>query len=183
MKRSFFGALLACAVGCANVETEPAPPAPAVFPDDWVGQWAGECRLLGPEGERMRFRMELEIGPMHKGRGSWRVTYGEGEDAQVRPYELLTVDAAAGHYAIDEHNGIVLDSYVRGGAFYSAFSMQGNLLLARYECVGDDLHVEIATVDEQAERENELPRMTVKAFPMKAVQRGVLRRVTTASGR
>ena len=159
-----------------------APPPGAAdhaFPDDFCGTWRGECSLLGPEGVRQRFAMALAIAPTERDSWTFHITYGEGDRAQLRAYELLPVAPEEGHWAVDEHNGIVLDSYVRGRTLYSSFAVGGVRLLARYEGRGDELLVEIATTAVDPVRTTgagEGPEQRVEAFALKGVQRGVLRR-------
>jgi hypothetical protein len=71
------------------------------FPADWTGRWTGALATLG-DSKLAPVTMTLEIEPIADGRWSWTIIY-EGEfGRQVRPYELVAVDAAAGQFVIDE---------------------------------------------------------------------------------
>ena len=69
--------------------------------------------------------MELTIGP---GDGpdahEWTIVYsGMGDIVDRRPYTLVVLDAANGHYAIDEHNGLVLEARLLGDTLTTWFAV------------------------------------------------------------
>ena len=95
--------------------------ASAAFPEDWVGNWSGKCQnLKAPGTPRANFRMDLNIAKLRNSdRYQWQIVYG-GQNA--RNYELVQVNPAAGHYAVDEKNGVVLDSFIINDELVSSFS-------------------------------------------------------------
>jgi hypothetical protein len=127
--------------------------------------------------------MELHIAPTDRAdRYSWTIIYGEGEQRQERPYELIVRDAARGQYAVDEGNSIVLPLALIGDAFYSTFEIEGTTLLAVERLVNagtPDARIEVEIVAHSGE-----PTATggqdgtpeVKARVPNTVQRAVLRR-------
>ena len=64
-------------------------------------------------------------------RYSWTTVYSGEAGEQTRAYTLLLRDAATGSYAIDEHNGIVLEARLLGDRLYSWFEVQGTELIVR----------------------------------------------------
>ena len=175
--RGSCGVMLLVASACQSTPIVGADS--SAFPDSWFGTWRGECALHRADG-RQPFPMGIEIGPWEGDRCRWHILYGEGESVQRRAYDLIAVDPDAGHYAIDENNGIVLDSYLRAGVLYTAFEVQGSRLLARYEWVGDAVEFEIVITDVEVERTTgggEVPE--VQGFAVPTVQRATLRRAGT----
>lgn len=152
----------------------PADPAPRL--PEWHGQWRGTLTIAGAA---QTIPMGLDIEPI-EGRDAlaWRIIYGEGSSRQVRDYELLPGDAP-GRFVIDEKNGILLDARLEGGVLVSAFEVQGNTLVARYELRGEELRYEILTWANAAQRESvagEGPEaIRVRAFPVGGYQRAALR--------
>lgn len=64
-------------------------------------------------------------------RYKWTTVYSGEAGEQAREYTLIVRDAATGRYAIDEHNGIVLEAQLLGDQLYSWFSVQGTELIVR----------------------------------------------------
>ena len=172
----------ACATPIANVGGDAIKrPSVEAFPTSWFGTYRGECQTLGDSAVRSRFAMQLQIAPRNDGRIAWQITYGTGDAAQLRDYDLVPVAAELGHFAIDENNGIVLDCYLRGNAVYSSFEVGTVRLLARYGRRGDAIECEIITQSGSPARVSTVTSATteqqVTAWPIRNVQRGVLRKV------
>ncbi len=120
-----------------------------VFPDGWIGRWTGALATLG-DSRLAPVTMTLEIAEVAHGRWSWTIIY-EGEfGRQVRPYELIAVDAAAGRFAIDEKNGIVIPLRFLEGTLYSTFEVMGSRIELRESLLGSGadaaILIEMATV-------------------------------------
>ncbi|MBK8493017.1 MAG: hypothetical protein IPL49_19565 [Saprospirales bacterium] len=110
------------------------------FPENWVGNWTGELEIYNAQGLQQKIFMGMHIQPADSmGMYSWEITYGEGENKQVRPYYLQTVDAKTGHYQIDEGNSILLDAYWLGPVLVEIFSVEESLLTTMTEQVEDDV--------------------------------------------
>ncbi len=86
--------------------------------------------------------MELIIHPTDSANTyTWQIIYGDaGKDN--RPYILLPVDTAKGHWRIDERNGIVLDQWWVGPRFTSAFTVGSTTIVDSYWRESDALMVE-----------------------------------------
>jgi hypothetical protein len=119
-----------------------APDSAVAFPEGWRGVWSGQLNIYNGAGALRSVDMELHILPLAgtPERHAWKIVYGE---ADARDYRLLTVDAAKGHYRIDEQNSIVLDAFLLNGKLYCLFDVVGTLLLSTVEKKGDILEYEI----------------------------------------
>ncbi len=107
-------------------------PAAAAGPADWTGTWKGTCRLTPPHQGIAEFPMTLTIGATAKPDAlRWMLVYETGT-RDVRDYELLAVDAAAGTYVIDEKNGLLLDAAFSDGVLYAPFTIGKVLITATY---------------------------------------------------
>ena len=171
--------------GCATtvIMVTPAPDHPL---NNWLGTWSGTATNHRPDGSTFDFPMTLAIAPIDGAtdRYTWTITYGEGEGRQVRPYELVVIDAASGLYAIDEKNSIVLDTVMLDGALYSQFEIEG-VRLTTVNRLGPgpgQMTCEILTssTEPASITGNTDGVPPVGLFPPRSLQRAVLTRSTTA---
>jgi hypothetical protein len=143
----------------------------------WEGDWQGTCRLTPAYDGIASFKMRLQVGDTNGGRAAWTVTYeGMGNrPRETRAYEVMAVDAAQGHYAIDEHNGLILDSYLLGSTLYSAFTIGQVLIPARYELTAAGrMTVEmpsLAVVPVRTSCVEGNPQLCARSFRLNSVQR------------
>lgn len=179
--------LLLCAAACGAPAAQPTPSDQALaFPRSWYGTWEGAAQGWGPDGARERFTMRYELGPTAvPGRHRWCIVYGDGERRDVREYELVDSDAAAGAYLIDEHDGMLLEARLLGGALYTRFDIGGVLLAVRDELVVDGAGNEAITVefvtgpDTPARSTQTEP--AARSFPARHVQRARLSRISAGA--
>lgn len=113
------------------------------FPQNWVGDWAGTLQIHFPGVAAREVPMRLEIHPRDSVSWDWTLIYNQGEKEDRRAYSLVASKPDQGEWLIDEHNGIVLGARVIGPVFVSRFSVDGQLLLARYDLREGVLHFEI----------------------------------------
>ena len=114
------------------------------FPQSWYGTWKGTLAIHAATGVRQTVPMELWVGATDDAdRTQWTIVYGEGATRQERPYELVTLDAAAGKYEIDEKNSIHIPSTFFGKSLVAHFSVGGGWLVSQYRLEGDTLTFEI----------------------------------------
>lgn len=151
----------------------------STFPVAWQGNWKGElCWYRSPGKAPEKVNMELRVQ-----RGdtafSWQMIYGSATQDN-RPYTLFAVDSSNGHWAINEHNGIILDQFFLANRLNGAFTVGQSTILNSYELKGDSLIVEFNTL--QASPLNrtglgteESPK--VDSYRYRGYQRAVLRRV------
>jgi hypothetical protein len=177
-------ALNACAIsGCASLASSRETATSGAFPADWTGRWTGTIATLG-DSKLASVAMTLEIAPITDGRWSWTIIYEGDAGRQIRPYELIAVDAPTGRFAIDEKNGIVIPVRVLEGTLYATFEVMGSRVELRESVVGvgrdASLVVEMATVAVEdaivtgGVEERSVPE--VRAWTPRVVQRGTLRR-------
>lgn len=145
---------------------------PDSFPATWVGRWEGRCKIP------TTLVMGLRIAPIAgTTKHTWEVTYKQdGTPPQVRAYELLTVDAARGHYAVDEKNGIVIDSYFTHDILRSLFSVSSRVIAFRYALEGGKIHAEGPAYGVRPTRVTRAGSFEVAAFPLEGDQLCVLER-------
>lgn len=70
--------------------------------------------------------MSLKIIPVDSLTWTFHITYHREGKADFRPYDIRLINAEKGHYVIDEHNGILLDSYLHGNCLYEQFSIDNS---------------------------------------------------------
>ncbi len=177
-------ALNACSIsGCASLASSRETATSSAFPADWTGRWTGTIATLG-DSKLAPVAMMLEIAPIADGRWSWTIIYEGEAGRQIRPYELIAVDARTGRFAIDEKNGIVIPARVLEGTLYSTFEVMGSRIELRETLVGTGrdatLSVEMATIAvEDATVTGGIEAQAipeVRAWTPRVVQRGTLRR-------
>ena len=94
----------------------------------------------------------------------------------------VIVDATKGIYAIDEKNSIQLEGYFIKDKFFSRFEVMGSLLLTTEQLVDEELIFEIivgsmtpvSVTGNEVINGDTIP--PVQAFPVKVMQRAILRR-------
>ena len=155
---------------------------PPAFPEAWIGNWAGELEIYNARGLAQKLPMGLNIQPTDSaGVFTHEIIYGEGDNKQTRPYKLLTVDPATGHYRVDEGNSILLDAYWLGGIQVEIFSVEGSLLITTIQQTADNEllwqiivgDLETATITGGGEADGEkMPEVTSYKAP--ALQRARL---------
>ncbi|MEL7425669.1 MAG: hypothetical protein AAFN81_21945 [Bacteroidota bacterium] len=120
------------------------------FPESWEGYWSGEVEIWGSGVQQGAFPMSLEIKPTDS-LWTYIITYDHGRlpEPDIREYSLVILEDTLGHYAIDEHNSIVLDAYFMGGCLYSVFAGMGSQLQSRICRDGDELDYEITSFYEE----------------------------------
>jgi hypothetical protein len=143
------------------------------FPEDWQGVWRGTCSNTGPGGKQTYapVQMNLTILPQNNQRWQWKIEYISGEK-QVRDYLLKPVDAAKGHWLIDENNGILLDNFsVHGGLILEAFTVGQTLIHGRHQRLdGNLLKVELSSYSLQGERKSGAEPYPVSSLKLLSLQ-------------
>ena len=153
------------------------------FPESFIGHWQGDLLWYKTgKSEPRKVKMQLIILPTDTANVyTWQIIYGEkGEDN--RPYLLKPVDTSKGHWQVDERNGIVLDQYLVGKRFTSAFTVQTTTIVDSYWRDGENLVAEfysltakpVATTGNGTE---ESPK--VDSYAAKGYQRALLKPLIT----
>jgi hypothetical protein len=146
----------------------------------WCGQYKGTLHIFGKNGKVNEVPMELVVAVKKPDTcWQWKITYGEGDEADVRDYELWAVDSARNYaYVLDEKDGIKLSFYFVSKAFYSFFEVNGTMLYTSYSIGKDRITSQIVTInpekkDFEVMTEDEIH---VSAFPLTGVQQAILRK-------
>ena len=156
----------------------------AVFPDEYIGKWAGQLQIYNGAGLVQQLPMQLHILPTDStNRYTFTIIYGEDTLAGRRPYELLVLDQEKGLYLVDEKNTIQMEAYYIGGKLWQNFEVQGSVLNTTLWKENGDLVWELSfgsttpasTSGGQMHEGEEIPE--VKAFPIQGVQRARLARM------
>jgi hypothetical protein len=122
----------------------------------------------------------LEIRPI-EGRPAdvtWTLTY-VAEQRQERPYELKAVPGFPGRFLMDEKNGILIDHVLYADTLACQFTVANSLLTATYELREDGVFFEVVTSALARPRRSGVENTDIKvdSFPLRSVQRGLLKRV------
>ena len=148
------------------------------FPQSWVGHWKGELQWFkSGKAEPQTVKMELRIQPTDSaGTYTWQLIYGTISDDN-RPYLLVPRDIPAGHWVIDERNGIVLDQFWIGDKLCGAFTVQNSTILNNYRMENGKLMVEFFSLAAKplvttGNGTEESPK--VDSYRMSAYQKAVL---------
>lgn len=121
---------------------------------DWLGKWEGTVEIWSNNQKQNAFSMSLEISPADT---AWNfiITYQMNpEKPDVRNYSLLVLEDSSGHFVIDEHNSILLDTYLNANCLYSGFGGMGSELMSRMCLEGKELAYEIMSVKSEPIRES-----------------------------
>lgn len=129
-------ALLCCCL--LPIETKP-------LPDSWLGTWQGTLTIdNGGKPSEVPFKLVIKKLP-DAARLSWHITYGEGEKASTRPYELVAIADKPGDFELDEKSGIRMRMKLLGNQLFCLFKVSQSLLHVKYALKGDVIHYEISS--------------------------------------
>lgn len=116
------------------------------FPGTFKGNWKGKLQWNMPGKPVQEFTMQLNIFPLDSiGLYRWEIRYGDSSK-DIRSYTLRPVDAAKGHWAIDELNGIVLDNYAIGNCLQGSFTVMNSTIVNNYCIENGKMKVEFFTI-------------------------------------
>jgi hypothetical protein len=151
-----------------------APPHPGLSAD-WHGRWTGTLEIASVAGEAKETPMEMVIEPIKDSKNyRWRIVYGKGP---AREYELIPQEKA-GHFVIDEKNGLLIDAWLVGATVHSQFQVGDSLIPVRYERAGDRLRFSLTVSSTKDPRTTKLIKgdFEAKAFKLEAVHAAELKR-------
>ena len=153
----------------------------SAFPASWVGNWNGELQWFRTgKPEPQKVHMELRIQPGDSsGHYTWGIIYGSASEDN-RPYILKSKDSTAGHWVIDERNGIVLDQFWVGDTFSGAFTVQNNTIVNSYRMEKEQLVIEFYSISAKpltvtGNNTEDSPR--VDSYRVGSYQKAILTRV------
>lgn len=166
---------LCCALQSAAQSTRAAE-----YMAPWIGHWKGELMWQVRADSVQKVEMHLVIAPLDSvGHYTWNLVYG-ADQTDNRGYTLKAVDVERGHWIVDENNGIVIDQFLIGNTFTSAFEVMGSTIVDVFELEGATMHVRFFSYGSQPTRVSglgteEIP--TVNSFAMRSVQSVVLHKL------
>lgn len=182
MKLPIFAILLLFFLGYTHLAFAQTTPKDSLsFPESWEGIWTGTLDIFTQKGKTQSLPMELHILPIDTSDNhTFWIIYGEDKVAGLRPYELVTIDAEKGHYAIDEKNSIQMEAYLMENTLIQRFEVMNNMLITTNEKIGDTITWQIISgkmdaVSSTGQRKvdgEEIPE--VKAFPIANMQKAFL---------
>lgn len=153
------------------------------FPQSWEGIWTGTLDIFTPKGKSQSLPMELHIMPSETtDNHTFWIIYGEDKEKGLRPYEMVTIDAARGLYAVDEKNTIQMEAYLLGNTLIQRFEVMNMMLITINEKIGDTIVWQtisgklnaISSTGNQDVDGAEIPE--VKAYPIGNLQKAILTR-------
>jgi hypothetical protein len=180
--KAFAICLLVLLFSCQQTPQKSTAPAALLFPQDWLGQWRGTMQIVTPEGIQKTLPIGIELATTGQpNRYRYLLQYGT-DTTDVRSYELVATDSAAGLYLFDELNGIRMEGYMIGQTLYSQFDVDRVRLMTSYQRLGDSLISDIVVVGKDAipvTGDTIMGRDTIPpvyTHPVMSQQRGVLYR-------
>ena len=117
------------------------------LPEAWQGKWAGTCDIWAFNKITRSFPMSLDISPTDSGY-TFIINYQiDSTKPDIRRYSLILVEDSIGHYAIDEHNSIILDTYLNGNCMFTNFGVVTTDLQTRICLENGEMEYEITSVN------------------------------------
>lgn len=191
MKKLMFILLIISIIGCHSKTTSLLSPSTEeinstlaknyTFPQDWLGEWTGQLNIYDSLGLKNQIPMALNLSKTDTaGIFNWTIIYGSDSTAQKREYLLKEIDAPAGHYIIDEKNGILLDAFLFNNELVSIFEVMSNTLIITYARKSDNLNFSVKVFPSESIRSSgntihnnqEIP--AVNSFHLKSTQVAIL---------
>lgn len=122
------------------------------FPEQWLGKWQGEVSIYSLKQEVLqRVKMSMDIQTLTDTTWQWQtIYYAEDSIVSEKNYRLVTIDAAAGLYQVDELNGIQLQAQMLGNRLITFFEVGNNLLTITYFMHQNQLHFEVYFADNKS---------------------------------
>lgn len=146
---------------------------------EWHGTWLGTLHITSGNGQKNEVRFKLVIQPLDdKARVTWHITYGEGDKASTRRYELVALDKP-GLFELDEKSGIRMKERLLGNQLFCLFKVSNSLIHVKHELRGDVMHYDLTTYQEkdilQTSHEKN-KSISVDSYQLVSQQAGELRR-------
>ena len=152
----------------------------AQFPENFIGAWKGRLQWIVTGKPTQEFTMQLKVAKLDSaGQYSWQITYGDN-NTDLRPYTLKAIDTSKNLWAIDEHNGIILDNYVAGNCLQGSFTVMKNTIVNNYCIENGKMRVEFFTIklgDKKTSGKGTDDSPLVDSYRMAGYQHGLLEKV------
>lgn len=115
------------------------------FPESWLGKYQGDLVIYGVDSVKMKINMKLDIvKTVNDSIYDWTISYLIKDKNDIREYSLVVVDKEKGHYAIDEKNSIIIDSYLSNNTVLTSFfKVMESFIISTYTKNNDTIVFEI----------------------------------------
>lgn len=111
----------------------------------WHGEWKGVMHMYKQGMQTDSVPIVLEVRPISDSVLVWKTSYLSVKMPMVKDYTMKVIDPAKGHYATDEGEGLLLDTYLFDNSLYSVFEVQDILLTATYRLKGNEIIFEVTS--------------------------------------
>ena len=122
----FLIGILACTSSEKLVKTKEVVDA---FPETWAGTWEGDLDIYSLGKKTQTIPMKLVILPQGDSI-LWTIQY---DTMDTRPYSMNVIDKEKGIYLVDEHNSIVIETYLYVNKLISHYDVAGSKLVISEE--------------------------------------------------
>jgi hypothetical protein len=153
-------------------------PAHPGLPVEWHGRWTGTLKITPVAGDAQETSMEMVIVPIKDSKNyRWQIFYRKGP---TRKYELIP-QGKAGHFVIDEKNGLLIDAQLVGSTVDSHFQVDESLIPVWYERNGDTMRfsLTVSTTKDAGTSKVENGKFETKAFKLQSVHVAELKKTKT----
>ncbi|MBD2496622.1 hypothetical protein [Nostoc sp. FACHB-280] len=178
LKRSFFVGLLMSLLTFISISNIPtAALSSNSFPQTWQGTWSGTLydRTVSGKSHTVPMKLRIKLISQDPIRYTWQITYGTGSEKQVRNYELVAKNQSTGHFAIDEKDGTVIDTWWLGEKLYSQFRVENLLLSTQCQLQDNQLRYELVVYQSLSELEpNSTEKSTFESYQLRSIQSATL---------
>ncbi len=133
---------------------------------EWHGYWQGECQYQAPGTSNIEYiPFTLEIAPLTSNEVSWKMNHMRASGDEIRDYIVRGVDVTAGHYEVDEQNGIVIDKYLRNNRLMQNFEVNKRQITIAFELDGNSMKRSAYAFSSSYERRYRKAGVTVYGDP------------------
>ena len=110
-------------------------------PEDWAGAWIGTCTSdnYNTDNATLPYEIKLSIGVNDAQTLAWRIQY---PPEAARNYQLKLQNDLAGHYSLDEKNGILIDQFYSANVLRELYVVNGKIFSGSTTKNGDALVME-----------------------------------------
>lgn len=150
------------------------------FPEDWLGYWEGDLKIMNKNGVNMELTMALDLKEMeYDSSYQWTLKYITEEKTDERKYLLKKGSDEENHWVVDEDNGIILDGYVLNNCLYVLFEVGNNRILTSYtldkeKMIFENLVFKVTHVRTSGDLREGTISVPVNSFLVSGLQKSIL---------
>ncbi len=126
--------LAAAAIVCTSVTA-------IASPDEWAGAWVGTCMSdnYNTDNPTVPYEIKIKIGVNDATTLAWTIQYPPEVE---RRYQLQLQSDLAGHYILDEKNGILIDQFYSANVLRELYVVNGRIFSGSTSKAGDAMTME-----------------------------------------